>query len=111
MARSFLRKELDSRDHVCAAWAAKLRKMQPLQCKLAGRLIAEVIFKGKMGMLTLDSTIQRQVAIECGTHANERLGIPEGKKVIPRLLRYQKPQSNHVILKSNKNRLNWVPLK
>lgn len=49
--------------------------MQPLQCKLTERLIAEIIFQGEMEML------QRQM--------EDRpcyLGIPKGKKVIPSLL-------------------------
>lgn len=44
-----------------------------MQCKLAENLNAEIIFQGEIGMLTLDSTVQRQVEGACGTQPNQQL--------------------------------------
>ncbi|XP_073819621.1 uncharacterized protein [Musca autumnalis] len=56
--RYHLHQNLDSYEHLGLAWAEKLRKMPPLQSKLAQRLIGEIMFQGEMDMLRLDTTVQ-----------------------------------------------------
>ncbi|XP_073833870.1 uncharacterized protein [Musca autumnalis] len=58
IAKSILHEDVDSSDLMGLAWAKKLRKMKPLQSKLAERLIAEIIFQGEMDMLTANTVIQ-----------------------------------------------------
>ncbi|XP_073833857.1 uncharacterized protein [Musca autumnalis] len=57
IVKNILHQDVDSNDLMSLAWAKKLRKMKPLQSKLAERLIAEIIFQGEMDMLTTNTAI------------------------------------------------------
>ncbi|XP_073830403.1 uncharacterized protein [Musca autumnalis] len=62
-ALSYLQKESDSFDLAGKTWASRLRKMDSTQSKLADRLINEIIFQGKLKMLTMDSSVQIRKAL------------------------------------------------